>query len=65
MEISRKEVFGPVMNVYSFKTEEEVLCRANDSPFGLASGVFTRYVLFVHLWYSRELTGSSLNTYLF
>nr|XP_039249745.1 4-trimethylaminobutyraldehyde dehydrogenase-like [Styela clava] len=41
MEISKEEVFGPVMNVYSFKTEEEVLNRANDTKFGLASGVFT------------------------
>jgi len=48
MEISREEVFGPVMNVYSFKTEEEVLCRANDSPFGLASGVFTKDLLRAH-----------------
>ncbi|CAK8673626.1 unnamed protein product [Clavelina lepadiformis] len=42
MEISREEVFGPVMNVYSFQTEEEVLMRGNNTDFGLAAGVFTR-----------------------
>jgi len=42
MEISREEVFGPIMNVYSFENEEEVVARANDSEFGLAAGVFTK-----------------------
>jgi betaine-aldehyde dehydrogenase len=42
LEIVREEVFGPVMAVLPFKTEEEVLARANDTPYGLAAGVFTK-----------------------
>ena len=43
MTCVREEIFGPVMSVLSFDTEEEVLGRANDSVLGLAAGVFTRY----------------------
>jgi len=41
MAIAREEIFGPVMSVLDFDTEEEVLARANDTEFGLAAGVFT------------------------
>jgi aldehyde dehydrogenase (NAD+)/retinal dehydrogenase len=41
-EIYRKEVFGPVSIIKTFETEEEVLKLANDTEFGLMSGVFTR-----------------------
>jgi betaine-aldehyde dehydrogenase len=41
MTIAREEVFGPVMAVLDFDTEEEVIARANDTEFGLAAGVFT------------------------
>ena len=41
MTIAREEVFGPVMAVLDFETEEEVVARANDTEFGLAAGVFT------------------------
>lgn len=44
MTCVREEIFGPVMSILSFKTETEVLDRANDTMFGLAAGVFTRYV---------------------
>ncbi|MDX8468245.1 aldehyde dehydrogenase [Mesorhizobium sp. VK23B] len=37
----REELFGPVLSVLSFDTEAEALALANDTPFGLASGVFT------------------------
>ncbi len=40
--IAREEVFGSVMAVFSFDTEEEVVRRANNSEFGLAGGVFTK-----------------------
>ncbi|XDA97544.1 betaine-aldehyde dehydrogenase [Sulfitobacter sp. LCG007] len=42
MTIAREEIFGPVMAVLDFEDEEEALARANDTPFGLAAGVFTR-----------------------
>ena len=41
MTIAREEIFGPVMSVLDFETEEEVVARANDTEFGLAAGVFT------------------------
>lgn len=37
-----EEFFGPVLSVLSFETEAEAIALANDTPFGLASGVFTR-----------------------
>lgn len=41
-EIYRNEVFGPVSIIKTFETEEEVVKLANDTEFGLMSGVFTR-----------------------
>ncbi len=42
MIISREEIFGPVLPVYAFETEEEVIARANDTEYGLAAGVWTK-----------------------
>ena len=42
LALVREEIFGPVMTVLSFDTEEEVVARANATPYGLAAGVFTR-----------------------
>ncbi|WP_136683750.1 betaine-aldehyde dehydrogenase [Falsirhodobacter xinxiangensis] len=42
MQLASEEVFGPVMAVLDFQTEEEVVARANATQFGLAAGVFTR-----------------------
>ncbi|MCO5063164.1 MAG: betaine-aldehyde dehydrogenase [Rhizobiaceae bacterium] len=41
MRISREEIFGPVMSVLTFHYEDEVVARANDTPYGLSAGVFT------------------------
>ena len=40
MDIWREEVFGPVVVAVPFKTEEEAIALANDSPFGLAGMIF-------------------------
>lgn len=42
MTCVKEEIFGPVMSVLPFDTEEEVIKRANNTTYGLASGVFTR-----------------------
>nr|CAB3221097.1 4-trimethylaminobutyraldehyde dehydrogenase [Phallusia mammillata] len=64
MEISLEEVFGPVMNVYSFRSEEEVLKRANDSQFGLASGIFTKDLNRAHRVAAKIQAGSCyINNY--
>ena len=42
MKIVREEIFGPVMSVLTFQSEEEVIQRANQTSFGLAAGVFTQ-----------------------
>ena len=41
MRIARQEVFGPVLSVIPFKSEEDAIAIANDSPYGLAAGVWT------------------------
>ena len=39
--IARDEIFGPVLAVMSFRTPEEAVLRANNTPYGLAAGVWT------------------------
>ncbi len=42
MRVAREETFGPVAPLFRFKTEEEAVRMANDTPFGLAAYFFTR-----------------------
>ncbi len=42
MTVMREETFGPVLPLMNFKTEEEAVRLANDSPFGLTASVWTR-----------------------
>ncbi|PTX49573.1 aldehyde dehydrogenase (NAD+) [Gemmobacter caeni] len=44
----RQELFGPVLSVVTFDTEAEALQLANDTAYGLASGVFTRSLTRAH-----------------
>lgn len=39
--IAQEEIFGPVLCVLPFESEEEAIVIANDSPYGLAAGIFT------------------------
>jgi betaine-aldehyde dehydrogenase len=48
MAIAKEEVFGPLMSVLTFDTEEEVISRANATIFGLAAGVFTKDISRAH-----------------
>lgn len=64
MRICREEIFGPVMSVLSFRDEEEVIARANDTDFGLAAGVFTQNLSLAHRVVRRLKAGSCwINNY--
>ncbi|XP_047445178.1 4-trimethylaminobutyraldehyde dehydrogenase B [Mugil cephalus] len=64
MTCVKEEIFGPVMSVLSFETEEEVLLRANDTTMGLAAGVFTRDVSRAHRVVEHLKAGSCfINNY--
>ena len=42
MEVARTEIFGPVLSVMSFETEEEAIEIANDTPYGLTNYIQTK-----------------------
>jgi betaine-aldehyde dehydrogenase len=66
MRIVREEIFGPVMSILRFETEDEAVDRANDTEFGLAAGVFTRDIARAHRVVARIEAGVCwLNTYNF
>ena len=48
MSIVREEIFGPVMTILTFSSEEEAVRRANDTPYGLGAGVFTQELARAH-----------------
>jgi acyl-CoA reductase-like NAD-dependent aldehyde dehydrogenase len=41
MRIAREEIFGPVVSVISYNSDEEAICIANDSDYGLSGSVFS------------------------
>jgi aldehyde dehydrogenase (NAD+) len=64
MTISREEIFGPVLAAIEFADLDEAIARANDSPYGLAAGVWTKDVKKAHYVARRLQAGTVwINTY--
>jgi acyl-CoA reductase-like NAD-dependent aldehyde dehydrogenase len=64
MTISREEIFGPVLAAIEFADLDEAIARANDTPYGLAAGVWTRDIKKAH-YVARKLQAGTvwINTY--
>ncbi|MCJ8309046.1 MAG: aldehyde dehydrogenase [Rhizobiaceae bacterium] len=63
-ETLKVEMFGPVMSLLPFDTEEDAIALANDSDFGLGSGVFTQNIARAHRVSNRLRSGICwVNTY--
>jgi aldehyde dehydrogenase (NAD+) len=64
MRIAREEIFGPVLSIIPFDTEEEAIAIANDTSFGLASGIWTESLNRAHRVARALRTGMVwVNTY--
>jgi acyl-CoA reductase-like NAD-dependent aldehyde dehydrogenase len=64
MALVREEIFGPVLGIGRFEDDEEAIRIANDTPFGLAAGVWTQNLSRAHTVASRLDAGTVwINTY--
>ncbi len=64
MTIAREEIFGPVVSLIRFSGEDDAVRIANDSPYSLAAGLFTRDVRRAHVVAHRLRAGMVwVNTY--
>jgi aldehyde dehydrogenase (NAD+) len=52
--IAREEIFGPVLSVLTFRTPQEALAKANNTPYGLSAGVWTEKGSRI-LWMAQHL----------
>jgi aldehyde dehydrogenase (NAD+) len=41
MRVAREEIFGPVLSVLTFRTPDEAVAKANNTPYGLSAGIWT------------------------
>ncbi|MDP9090232.1 MAG: aldehyde dehydrogenase [Pseudomonadota bacterium] len=66
MRVAREEIFGPVVTIIPFDTEEEAIAIANDTPYGLTAGLWTRDLARAHRMAAQIDAGSVwVNTYRF
>jgi aldehyde dehydrogenase (NAD+) len=64
MRIAQEEVFGPVLAVVPFSTEDEAVALANSTRFGLGAGIWTESIGRAHRMAARVRSGSVwINTY--
>lgn len=64
MKIAREEVFGPILCVIPFRDEEDAVKLANDTEFGLASGIWTKDIGRAHRIAKKLQAGTVwINTY--
>jgi aldehyde dehydrogenase (NAD+) len=52
--IAREEIFGPVLSVLTFRTPDEAVAKANNTPYGLSAGVWTEKGSRI-LWMAKKL----------
>ena len=52
--IAREEIFGPVVSVLTFRTPDEAVAKANNTPYGLSAGVWTEKGSRI-LWMAQRL----------
>lgn len=52
--IAREEIFGPVLSVLTFRTPEEAVAKANNTPYGLSAGIWTEKGSRI-LWMAQNL----------
>jgi len=65
IQICREEIFGPVATIIPFDTDDQAVAIANDSRYGLASGVWTRDLARVHRMIRDIQSGNVwVNTYM-
>ena len=62
--IAREEIFGPVLSVLTFRTPQEALIKANNTPYGLSAGIWTDKGSRI-LWMAQRLRAGVVwaNTY--
>jgi aldehyde dehydrogenase (NAD+) len=62
--IAQEEIFGPVLSIMSFRTPDEAVEKANNTPYGLAAGVWTQKGSRI-LWMADRLNSGVVwaNTY--
>lgn len=64
MTIAAEEIFGPVLSIIAFDSEEEAIKIANDTPYGLAAAIWTQDISRAHLVAQRLRAGTvHVNSY--